>query len=294
MAQQRSRLLLGCGVGCGLVIVVLVVLSLAGSFYVSRFFSEAREAGRSWRELVSAHGEAEQFVPAPDGAVPAERVELFLSVRESLREPQARLHAVFADFPPDDMLEEKRAFFVIVGALRGIAGLIGPIATYIDERNRALLAAGMGPGEYAYIYGTAYYSWLGHSPADGPLITKDTGEPWRAGAPPRLFDDPDSSFGPGQVRRRYRRCTLAMLRNQLAALPQTGLSEDGEAWRTGLAAEIRRFESRPDAVAWEKGLPPAVEASLEPFRARFAATWDAATNPLEFPRRDAGSRRRPG
>ena len=287
MAGKRSKWLIGCGAGCGLIVVALIAIVVAVSVYIGRSFEGVRDVEQSYRELASRHGEVEDFVPPPDGAVPAARVEVFLSVRESLRDAQRELGTTFADFPPDEVIGEERVLFVILGAVRGLAGLIGPITSYIDERHRILLEAGMGPGEYVYVYLVAYFSWLGHSPMDGPLITKDTGEMLRGGKGKPLFDDADSPFNAERLRRRYRRYMLGLLRNQLAALPGPESSPQSDAWRATLEEEIRRFESRPDRVAWQDGLPQAVEASLEPFRARFESTWDATANAFELPLRES-------
>lgn len=283
MASRRSKWLIGCGAGCGLVVIALIAAVVAVSVYVGRSFEGVGEAEQSYREWVSSYGEVEEFVPPPDGAMPAERVEIFLSVRESLGGPQRELTEVFADFPPDDVIDEERILFVILGAVRGIAGLVGPISSYVDQRHRLLQEAGMGPGEYVYIYSVAYYSWLGRSPGEGPRITKETGERLREAKGEPLFNDSDSPFDADRVRRRYRRYMLGLLRNQLAALPGPEEGPGYEEWRSTLEAEIRRFESRPDRLAWQEGLPPVIEASLEPYRARFEATWDGATNPFELP-----------
>lgn len=283
MAGKRSKWLIGCGAGCGLIVIALVAVVVAVSVYVGRSFEGVGEAEESYREWVSGYGEVEEFVPAADGAIAADRIELFLSVREALGEPQRELGRVFADFPPDDVLDEKRVFFVLLGAVRGIAGLIGPIADYVDQRHRLLHEAGMGPGEYVYIYSVAYFSWLGHPPGEGPRITKETGGRLREAQGDPLFDDADSPYDADRVRRRYRFYMLNLLRNQLTALPGPEEGPGSEEWRSTLRTEIRRFESRPDRVAWQEGLPPAVEAALEPYRARFEATWDGATNPFELP-----------
>jgi hypothetical protein len=287
MASRRSKWLIGCGAGCGLVVIALIAIFVAGAAYLRNSFKGVGEAEQSYRELASRYGEVEEFVPPPDGAVPAERVELFLSVRESLGQPRRELVAALADFPPDDVIGEERALFVILGAVRGIVDLVGPISGYIDQRHRLLLEAGMGPGEYVYIYSVAYYSWLGRSPGEGPLITKQAGNRLREQRGEPLFDDSDSPFEADRVRRRYRRYMLSLLRNQLNALPGPGGGSETDASRAALDEEIRRFESRPDRIAWQDGLPPAVERSLEPYRARFEATWDGTTNPFELPLRES-------
>ena len=108
MASKRSKWLIGCGAGCGLVVILLIAIVVAGTAYLRNSFQGVGEAERSYRELVSRYGEVEEFVPPPDGAVPADRVELFLSVRESLQDGQGELGAVLADFPPDDVIGEER------------------------------------------------------------------------------------------------------------------------------------------------------------------------------------------
>lgn len=289
MASKRSKWLIGCGAGCGLFVIAVIAIVVAVMVYLGNSFEGVGKAEQSYRELVSLHGEVEEFVPPPDGTVPAARVELFLSVREALREPQRELAGVLADFPPDDVVGEDRVLFVIFGVVRGITGLVGPITGYMDQRHRLLQEAGMGPGEYVYIYSVAYYSWLGQLPGQGPLITKNVGGSLRDGKGDPLFDDEGSPFNADRTRRRYRHYMLSLLRNQIAGLPAPGSSPESDAWRSALAEEIRRFESRPDRVAWQDGLPPAVEASLEPYRARFEATWDGTTNVFELPLRESES-----
>ena len=78
---------------------------------------------------------------------------------------------------------------------------------YIQLRNKALLDAEMGLGEYFYIYTLAYHSWLGNSPGDGPEIEEN-------GRKERLLDGEDGTFSQEKTLRRYNRYMLAILRNQ--------------------------------------------------------------------------------
>jgi hypothetical protein len=128
---------------------------------------------------------------------------------------------------------------------------------FFTARNRALLEQDMGMGEYTYVYVLAYHVWLGHE-SDREMESM------------RL--DVSSS--------RVRENLLDMLRNQLAALPESA----GESWRQALAAEVEAMESQPRRLPWEDGLPEPLTASFEPYRERLAATFNPLTDALELAR----------
>lgn len=283
MAGKLSKWLMGCGIGCAVVLILVIGFCAVGVRFMSQQFKEVGAAARSQEELLERLGDVEEFVPAADGSVPTDRMEVFFTVREKLLAPQKRVEAVLADFPPDELLQEEKSIRTVFDGVRSIVGLINPIMAYVDARNQALLEAEMGLGEYVYIYSLAYYSWLGRSVEAGPVYTKrfegvPTGE--------RILDDGDSSFSPDKVRRRYRRYMLSILRNQLDAL-----SPDAEEeWRNRLSKEIGRFEGNPGRVVWQDGLPAAIESSLSPHRDRLEDGYHAVTNPFEMPMREGEGR----
>jgi hypothetical protein len=130
-------------------------------------------------------------------------------------------------------------------------------------RNEALLDAGMGLGEYTYIYAVAYVDRLvAPGPAEG-----------------RFFDEEP-------VNDRVRAALRAMLVGQLAALraAEEGGFDIGllEAENAALGADSRR-------LPWQDGLPAAVAASIQPYRTRLDDLFCAASAPLELMRnRDRG------
>ena len=158
----------------------------------------------------------------------------------------------------------------------GVLGdLIDGIGVYLQARDRALLERGMSVGEYVYLYTLAYHSWLGHEPGEGAEVRSEP-----EGVRIDAFDD-DALFGDAAVRRRYRRHVLGMLARQgdtAANAPQPD-----EAWLAALREESHRMEVDPGRVLWRDSVPPAIEASLSPFRRRLEATWSAPANRLELP-----------
>jgi len=259
-----QKWLIGCSIGCGAIVLVLVMMATGTCFFVKRFVDDFSKVEKSHNALVAALGEPEQFTPEVDGSIAAERVETFLAVRRGLEESRGKLHELFEDFPPD----EGTGFWMFFKVIGGLAGMIDDIVTYLDARNQVLLDNGMGYGEYLYIYSMAYYAWLEHDPGDGPM---HNGE--------RIFDGDDSTFGVDQSYRSYREMMLIFLRNQLDALPP----QADEGWRARLLAEIDALERDRRHIAWQGDLPPAVAASLEPFRVELEAAYDAETNCFELP-----------
>ncbi len=267
MTNKGSNWLLGCGLGCGLLVVLAIGLTAGGFFVVKESVEETMEgfgeAVESRRQLEERFGKPETFVPAADGSVAAQRLEIFLTVREATAEQRLAVTESFAALPmSEEEAEELEAqpFFEKMRSVAEISssafGLSESLGALLAARNQVMLEQEMGMGEYSYVYALAYYAWLGHSPADGP-----SEEAQMTPSAPRL-----------------RRNLLRMLRNQLEALPED------DPTRASLTEEIEAVEADRRRLPWQDGLPPAIAASFEPYRDRLEATYDPATNPFELSR----------
>jgi len=247
------------------VIVLVALMAGTGACYLFKDFAEDFEGVKASQDaLVAEFGDYDQFTPAADGSVAPERMQAFLAVRGGMQESRAKLHELFAKFPPDEG-SGVMMFFKVIG---GLAGMIGDAVEYIDARNNVLLDSGMGYGEYLYIYTGVYYSWLERDLADGPMHDGQ-----------RVFDGGDSTFGVNASYKSYRKFMLAVLRNQLDALPE----DADEAWHVRLLQEIDATDRDRRHIVWRGDLPPALGASFEPFRAELEASYDETTNCFELP-----------
>jgi len=285
MAGNAWKWVLGCGIGCVAVLLIVAALGTGGFFLVKGVVDEVEKTERGMEAVTERFGRPAEFHPSPDGRIPAERVETFLAVRDSLaeaRQEMERTMSLFDDQQDPDSGEREG----MVDKVRAGIGFLPMMMGFFATRAEAQLEHGMGLGEYYYIYSVAYYSWLGKSLSDGPSF--------------RLFGDYDQtrswdreSFGEAdefEVREERAERTLRavhgqllpMLRNQLQDLDAAGGADTAGPWREALAAEIAALEADPLRLPWADGLPATIEAALEPYRDRLEESYSEPCNALEF------------
>jgi hypothetical protein len=282
----------GCGCGCGLAAIASGLLGVVGYFFIAGIVREAKKAEAVMERVREEQGRISDFQPDPDGALRAERVEAFLRARELMapaREETERALALLSSRGPEGEAEVPgllgRLLDWGMGAMKieAASGLIPQAIGFVSARGEALLEAGVGPGEYLYIYSLAYFSWLGKSPADGPsfpLVGDDEG-----GEGPRYEGRPDE-FDVREGRREMilthlNEQLLPLLRRQLAARDEGDAVLESDAWRRQLAAEIAAMEKDRFRIPWRDGLPKRIETSLRPFRSRLEGSYSPECNPLE-------------
>lgn len=301
MAGSAKNWLIGCGIGCGLLIALGVGLGAAGYFGVRHVVKRAEGLEAARDSLVARFGPPESYVPPADGSLAPERVEAFLMARhlmKPVRERTSRTLAVLDGTSGGSLPERVRAG----------ANFVPHMLAFIEDRDRALLQAGLGSGEYQYLYSLAYFALLQKDPGDGPgfkLLTRgdggEGGRDWTLGSRHESGDDNRRRETVHReredlVREELNRIQRENLRAQLAALDAQGGGANG-AWRAQLAAELKRLTDERRALAWENGLPSGLRATLEPFRDRLDESYDAMTGVLELhldsddaPSADAGDR----
>ena len=248
MAGKRNWLM-GCGIGCLVVVVLAVIggvqLVRTGKQFAARF----DEVGESQAELTRQYGRLRDYVPPADGRLSPERMETFLRVQTALADVGAELsaHGLALRRLVEGGGGGPRA---IITGVKSLVGLGKSVAAYLDRRNEALLAAGMGFGEYSCIYAIAYHAWLEHElhPVFSVHDQEDMG--------PRI--------------ERLQGHFEAWLENQRAAAEAAG--EDA-AWLRTLDEEIRALGLAELRVPWRDGLPARTAASLEPYYEELEATY---------------------
>lgn len=280
-SDKTKKWLIGCGIGCGAVALILLLLGVGGYFFVRNIVQEVKDQEELLSSLTEKHGRIKEYCPDPEGTIPAVRLEAFLSVRQvysSVRqELEESLSTLSGAEKRESDVKPPRGIFRMLGI--GF-GLLPKLADYFRSRNQALLDEGMGMGEYYYIYVVAYYSWLRKSPEDGPpfpLMDEDRGEDFRD------WDEEDiREMRRDNALRKLHRMTLPMLHNQYAQLTESQPTADQKEWQEALAAEIEAMEADRFRLPWQDGLPDTIEASLRPFRDRLKASYSPITNPLEI------------
>ncbi len=290
MPSTTSKWLIGCGIGCGVIILLIAALIGGSYFFLRDTLKGFKESSESGKLLDEKYGAADGFTPWPDGAVPPARMEVFLSVRQATQPHREQIAQAFAALPTakaqveklksEPAMERISSFFKIGKSAFGLGSTLG---TFLQVRNEAMLASEIGMGEYTYIYAVAYYGGMKHSPLDGPEY---------ANIRPGAEDHGDQDSAPPSDRRaRHRTVDLRihadlakMLANQLASLPTGAIAGAPADWRQVLAREIAALEDDSTRMPWQDGLPPQIAASIEPYRPRLEATYNAVTNEFELTR----------
>ena len=204
-------------------------------------------ASRARDRLEARFGAPGDFRPAPDGAIPAERLRAFLDVGARLAGSCEESEDLQAKMRRVERLDEGElpSGREVAGSTRGLAFVTAEIApfigTFFDRRNQALLEAEMGLGEYAYIFALAYRDRIAGEPTRGELF-------FEGGLSPDV---------------------LGALRSCLSNQLDGATGDDAPAGRhRSLEREIRLMREDPQRLPWADRLPDAVQESLAPFRDR--------------------------
>jgi hypothetical protein len=149
-------------------VVLLAMVAIAGSatWYAARINREYKEVARS-EKILRARVGRDAFRPPAQLDVSAERVDIFLAVRDSLYEERLDLEAAATTFARERERNRSggpKAMWNLLGAGSDLAPVY---ADYWEARNRALAAHLMSPEEYTWLYRVLYHEWLGRDPEDG-------------------------------------------------------------------------------------------------------------------------------
>jgi hypothetical protein len=272
VSNTTTKVLAGCGVGCLLALLILGGLGWM-SYRWARTAAEVVDAANQAEDrLEEEYGAVRDFRPPKDGRMSEERLQAFITVRESMAPQRKAIEEAIAALAPTES-EGRR-----IGGLRAARAGISMAPRFLEfakARNEALVEAEMGLGEYTWIYWLTYHAWLGH-PAGESLLEEYM----------EVREDPEGSvqmhiegFDPEEARSRLRRDIRAMLRNledELAAGSGTAEFHDLVTDElAALGADSRR-------IPWEDGLPDAFTVGLEPYREGLEATYSPATNQFEL------------
>ena len=251
----------------------IVLLAILVSIVVAAvlLYQPIWEAKRTEQTLNDRYGESIAFVPAPDGAVPPERMEAFLRVRDGVLKNCAEFQGRIDDIRRFESLEEDETQPRAIVAWEGISGLkklvqFGPaFLRFMETRNRALLREEMGLGEYFYIYVLAYAEQLRHA--------KDT--------IPAELDEV-------HVGRRAQKELAGILGNQLDRLMSGPGGPADKEMAASLRDQIDLLNDGRQSIPWEDGLPPAIAASLEPYEEPLARRYCEGIAKIELMQKNKG------
>jgi len=284
--KTGQKWLLGCGIGCGVLILLVIALAAFGFSYFRGFISDIEESEQVQTRLDEQLGDLDHYEPPPDGAVPPDRLVVFLQVRTTLQPWHATMTGHFEDFPLAADGPVRLSPIQQVKVLTGVAGFFGDLGKYMQERNEILLEHGMGLGEYFYIHTLVYHWWLGHNPIDGPELLY--GLMHQNDVNIQFFDD-DSTFGKSGSLRHYRLKVRMLLEKQLAAL-DAAPEEAPPGFRDELAAEVAALGSGERRIPWEDNIPSHITAGLEPYRERLEGSYCPVVNLFDMHDADDGAR----
>ncbi len=279
-SDTTKKWLVGCGIGCGVIILILIALGISGYLFFKDIVDEFKDTEAQVAMLTERYGKITDFCPNPDGSISPDRIETFLAVREAFGPTREKLEIsmkTLQDRVDRSEVEVKKPKNVFQMIKVGV-GLIPQIGENIKSRNQALLDSGMGMGEYYYLYVMAFYSWLGHLPEDGPdfqIVGPDDER--------NSWDQEDVHEERRDVTlRRLHRMLLPMLHSQLEKLSATETSVTPDEWRKALETEIEAMEADRFRLPWQEDLPDVIESSLQPFRDRLEQSYNKMTNPFEL------------
>lgn len=298
--KKGSNWKLGLKIGCSVILLFIVVVVCVGYFLIQDAMVAFDEIKKSEKQLIEKYGKVEIFCPEADGTIKAERMEVFLKVRENLiplrEELEKSLTQLLTEVSQAE--NEDSSIWGILKLIKDGSKVLPKAAKYFSTRNRKLLELGMGLGEYYYIYVMAYYAGLGISPDDGPDFSflgagnKNSSLYYAIQEMMKSKEEKKKEAEEGmhletdapRTVKHVRGIIFAMMQCQLKQVMGGGpeAEDNPESWQNLLAVEIEKMKKKRRRMPWQDGFPKVLEQSIQPYHERLKTSYIKLMNPIEF------------
>ena len=230
-----------------LVTLAVVIFFVAAGYHF--FIVPIQQSKKLEQALIDQFGWANRYTPPANGYLEPARVEAFMHVREAVQancvifqrilDRVIRLERIETD--PDLSAGQKASEGF--DSLKSMLSAAPTFLEFMDARNQALLAEGMGLGEYMYLYLAAY----------GPQLANESNS---------RYAEQEDAFISHRAREEY----IQILRNQLDALDLAGPETSHPQLKAALHGEVDRLKDSLENSPWPDGPPLATRESLMPYQ----------------------------
>ena len=253
--------------GCLTLLIILIFLGGSGIYFATE---KIRQAKRVEQTLIDRFDWAEKYTPAIDGSIPPQRIEGFIRVREAVQAHCANYQTVLKSVIDLEKLETDQASDgdKVSRGMKSLKSIFsaGPkMVAFSKARNEALLAEGMGIGEYMYIYLTAYAEQLASE-----SISQFSG------------------MEESRVSSRARKEFVQILTNQLNLLETTDHEPFHQNLSIALREEIEALSSGKHSTPWPNGPVGVAPESLAPYQQTVANLYCSGIVKIELLQKNRG------
>ncbi len=223
--------------------------------------------------LIDRYDWANNYTPSLDGAIPRQRVEKFIRVRQAVQTQCRDYQAVLTSIANLDKIESNQDTTASEAASTGMEGFksafsAGPkMIRFSNTRNQALVDEEMGIGEYMYIYLTAY----------GQQLTSESASPY-------------SGMEEAYLSPRARKEFIQILNNQLVVIEASGEQATHTDLADRLRQEIEALETDSQSSPWPNGPIGAARDSLAPYQQELAELYCSGVVKIELLQKNRGFR----
>ncbi|MCP4293557.1 MAG: hypothetical protein GY780_17155 [bacterium] len=271
---MNGKVLKGCGIGCGAVSILIMIVIGSLAFFVKDMTRDYKEVAKSEEQLSDIYGQPAEFQLSVGGLPTADRIEAFITIREQQAEWRQNVALAF-----DQFLVQKegsgglRHFFKLVQSTTEMAP---SLAGFWMSRNGALLENEMSPGEYSYLYCLAYYSYLSYDPGDG---AQDTDLDFARNSGAGINIDVDGELNSDERKDLAWRRVHQLMLPLLESVDRTGADA---AWLTELDLELGLLRESELRYPWSSGAPRLLADVFRPYRRQLEIQYNIKVNPVEL------------
>ena len=281
--NSSGKLLTGCAIGCGVVMLILILAGVGLYTYINHKIENVEELDRISTEIEEQYGRVENYVPYSDTPVSQARLETFILIRDSLMNNSVEfieaINKMSDSIENEEPGNDNSSFWNVVDIISSGIGIIPHIINYFYEKAYWQREYKMGYGEYYYLYVTCYYSFLKKSPEDGPLFqfSEEKNIEFK-------YEEEDKvQYGKEVVEQReilIRRKVNEMFVNYFENLLRNGIMNGN--YEQLVINELSNLKNNKYSIPWENGIPDLLKNILEPYRTRLENSYSEMLNPLEF------------
>ena len=168
--DRNSKILTGCGIGCGVVVIIAIVIGVLGYNFIADKITFIGDFEKTMKKLEKKYADYDEYTPQNENLFDEQVMNKFLEIRDSLKIREDEFISAMSTLSAEIEKEEDESDKSTLDMIETGFSTIPEALEFFTYRDHLFDKFDVNAGEYFYYYIMSYYAYLNTDLGDGPLF----------------------------------------------------------------------------------------------------------------------------